>query len=57
MLQFSFVAAYTCSNASPPVYPKTVVYTSFFVPIVSTSAKTTTWNFSNTILHLDLLPE
>jgi hypothetical protein len=33
---------------SPPVYPKTVVYTSFFVPIVSTSAKTTTWNFSNT---------
>jgi len=29
-------------------YPKTVVYSSFFVPIASASSKTTTWNFSNT---------
>ena len=31
-----------------PVYPKIVVYTCFFVPVVSTSSKATTWNFSNT---------
>ncbi len=37
----------SAQTPNPPVYPKTVVYTSFFVPIVSTSSKTTTWNFSN----------
>ncbi len=35
-------------SSSLLVYPKTVVYTSIFVPIVSTNSETTTWNFSTT---------
>jgi hypothetical protein len=31
-----------------PSYPKIEEYTSFFLPIVATTSKTTTWNFSNT---------
>jgi hypothetical protein len=31
-----------------PAYPVIVAYTCFFLPIVSTNSKTTTWNFSST---------
>jgi hypothetical protein len=31
-----------------PAYPVITGYTVFFLPIVSTNSKTTTWNFSNT---------
>jgi hypothetical protein len=31
-----------------PAYPVIVGYTVFFLPVVSTNSKTTTWNFSNT---------
>ena len=34
--------------APSSAYPKIVTYTCFFLPIVSTTSKTTTWNFSNT---------
>jgi hypothetical protein len=34
--------------AALPVYPKIVTYSCFFLPIVSTNTKTTTWNFTNT---------
>lgn len=37
-----------CQAPPPSSYPKIVTYTCFFLPIVSTSSKTTTWNFSNT---------
>ena len=33
---------------SPSAYPKIVTYSCIFLPIVSTSSKTTTWNFTNT---------
>jgi hypothetical protein len=33
--------------ASLSAYPVIVAYTCFFLPIVSTSSKTTTWNFSS----------
>jgi hypothetical protein len=33
---------------SKPLYPFIVTYSCFFLPIVSTNSKTTTWNFSNT---------
>ncbi|HET7001812.1 MAG TPA: hypothetical protein VFI33_10900 [Puia sp.] len=32
----------------PSPYPKIVTYMCFFLPVVSTSSKTTTWNFSGT---------
>jgi len=32
----------------PSSFPKIVTYSCFFLPIVSTSSKTTTWNSSNT---------
>ena len=43
---FSPVISFS-QNTSPSDYPKLTEYTSFFIPIVSTNTKTTTWNFSN----------
>jgi hypothetical protein len=38
---------YSQKTAVQGEYPKIVEYTSFFLPVVSTNSKTTTWNFSN----------
>jgi hypothetical protein len=37
-----------CQVARSSPYPKIITYTCIFLPVVSTSSKTTTWNFSNT---------
>ena len=54
VLMILLPAGIFCQNsANQPVpasskYPIISAYTCFFLPIVSTSSKTTTWNFSNT---------
>lgn len=42
-----FPAISISQTTGPSAYPKITEYTSLFVPVVSTSTKTTSWNFSN----------
>jgi hypothetical protein len=57
LVPFSIFGQNTDPAQAPPalqVYPKTVVYTCLFLPVVAASGKSTTWNTSSGIFSIGL---